>query len=236
VPVGDEILTYENLRVSRRIRPGLEVRFRLQGGQPLEDLLGEGGGACRGEVVAAMFQELAVRIWTSPADMTLPTAPGSPLQMAVYDQGSVYLGEGRSLDRAAPGDVLWVEVAREWRKVDRRRSFRVQVDVPVEIWLPGHGLPVLRHTLDLSETGLRVHSLPAAPGEIVQVRLGLAPVAHQVQMEARVVRHGESAGQNWTALDFVDPDPADRERIRRFLFHEEARLLASRLRAPQGQV
>lgn len=224
-----EKVRYDDLKATGRLRPGTPVRVTAAEPGPIAaPLEGDDQLVANGEVVAAMARELALRVWEHVPGTTAGRV--AMLRVQVEHDAALYLADVGPVETPSPGETFWAAVPFEWTRLNRRGAYRLDVDLPVLIHIPGSAHPVLRRMLDLSATGCRVEAVNARPDEVVQLRFGLMPVAREIIAAARVVRSGKKGGTEWTAMEFVDLTGADRDRIVRYMFEEQTRLLAQRLR------
>jgi hypothetical protein len=227
--VNTETVRYDDLKATGRLAPGRQVRVTAATEEPIDHPLDLSDDMfANGEIVAAMATELAMRVWER-----IPGVTGTHMAMLrvqVEHESALYLADVGPVEPPAPGETFWTPVPFEWTRLNRRGAYRLDVDLPVLILQPGMSNPVLRRMLDLSVTGCRVEAVSAQPGEILQLRFGLMPVAREIVVRARVVRSGKSRGVQWTALEFLDIVPADQDRLVRYMLDEQRRLLAERLR------
>ncbi len=211
---------------TRRLYPGQPANVAAASvDMPTDDM--DEAPPPNGEIVAPRPSELALRLWQRVPGLT----PGrlAPLRIAVEHHTAVYFAESSPVEPPYPGETFWAPVPLEWTRVDRRLAYRLPVDVPVRVHLPGTSVPALRRLLDLSASGCRVERLTAETGTEVEMRFGLLPSAVEMRLRARVVHSGGQPPETWTALTFVDLDSANEERISRFLLDEERRRLGPRL-------
>lgn len=220
-----ERVRYDDLVATRRLYPGQGVRVRLAGAAaPTAD---DEPVASNGEVVAPCPSELAMRLWerVPGADAGRPTM----LRIEAEHDSALYFVDVGPVEPPSPGETFWAPVPIEWSRVDRRGAYRVEVDLPVRVFAAGSPVPMLRRLVELSAGGCRVEPLAVREGDTVELRFGLLPVATEITMRARVVRHGGIPSRGWTALAFLDFDSADEERVTRFLVDQQRRELAARL-------
>ena len=224
------MVRYDDLKATGRLVPGRPVRVTGTDQSPITNPIEHGDDSqfANGEIVAAMATELALRVWER-----VPGLQGGHmvmLRVQVENDAALFLADVGPVEPPAPGETFWASVPFEWIRLNRRGSFRLDVDLPVLILLPGMSNPVLRRMLDLSQTGCRVEAVASHLDDIVQLRFGLMPVAREIVLRARVVRTGKSGGVEWTALEFQDIVAADRDRLVRYMMDEQRRLFAQRLR------
>ncbi len=217
-----ERVRYDDLVATRRLYPGQAARVCVidadESGQP---------AMRNGEIVAPRSSEIALRLWqripgVEPGQLTT-------LRIEVEHHSALYFANAGPVEPPYPGETFWAPAPLEWSRVDRRRAYRLEVDLPVRVFVPGSPVPALRRLLDLSASGCRVEPLAVDIGAEVEVRFGLLPTAMEVIVRARVVRTGGTPSSSWTALAFVGLDSAGEERITRFLLDQQRRELASRL-------
>ncbi len=224
------MVRYDDLKATGRLVPGRPVRVTAANDGPIVAPIEHGDDAvfANGEIVAPMASELAMRLWER-----VPGIDGGHmvmLRVQVENDAALFLADVGPVEPPSPGETFWASVPFEWIRLNRRGAYRLDVDLPVLILLPGMPNPVLRRMLDLSVGGCRVEAVAARPGDVVQLRFGLMPIAREVVARARVVRTGKSRGVEWTALEFQDLVAADRDRLVRYMLDEQRRLLAQRLR------
>ncbi len=221
-----ETVTYESLTRSRRLVPGASLRVTRADETPIERQIDVENPA-RGELVAAMTREIALRLWDSVPYVN--RGDTVRLRVGIEADGSFFLADVGPAEIPARGEIFWADVPTEWLRVDRRRSYRLEIDLPVEIHSRGASLPVLRRMLDLSLSGCRVEAISSPIGSHVDVRFGIAPVANEMNVSGRVVRTSVGPTSSWSAIEFDDLAGLDSERLRRFLFEQERLRLMSRL-------
>jgi len=221
-----EPVRYDSLTRTRRLVPGSILRVTRTDDTPLETQVDVPNPA-RGELVAAMSREIALRLWDPVPGVN--RGDHVRLRVGVESEGSFFLADVGPAEIPARGEIFWADVPSEWLRVDRRRGYRLDVDLPVEIRTAGGGLPVLRRMLDLSTSGCRIEAISSPVGSRVELRFAIEPVASEIVVTGRVVRTSESGSSSWSAIAFEDLPTPQVERLSRFLFERERVRLMSRL-------
>lgn len=221
-----EPASYESLTRTRRLVPGASLRITRADDTPIQDQIDVPNPA-RGELVAAMSREIALRLW----DLVPGVSRGDHvlLRVGVESDGCFFLADVGPADIPSRGEIFWADVPMEWTRVDRRRSYRLEIDLAVEIHTEGTSLPVLRRMLDLSLSGCRVEAISSPIGSRVRLSFGIEPIASEVSLAGRVVRTSGIGPSSWSAIQFDEPPASDAERLRRFLFERERAILMTRL-------
>lgn len=221
-----ELVTYESLSRTRRLTPGTSLRVTRADETPIEQQL-DVANAAHGELVAAMSREIALRVWDPIPGVN--RGDHVTLRVGIESEGSFFLADVGPADIPSQGEIFWADVPSEWLRVDRRQSYRLEIDLQVEVHTPGATLPVLRRMLDLSLTGCRLEAVASPIGTRVVLRFGIEPVASEVSVPGRVVRTNDGGASSWSAVVFEELTGSDAERLRRFLFERERLLLMRRL-------
>jgi hypothetical protein len=134
----------------------------------------------------------------------------------------LFRGEGIVAPQAEDSPVLWIRL--DVSKIAQRRE-HIRADISVEIELTQTaGIPVAGRTIDLSGGGMRAKMpLDLVAGERVEFKV-YVPDEAPVAGVAEVIRGTEGTGY---AFRFVWMQPADRERLIRYVFAEHRREFAT---------
>ncbi|MCY0881889.1 MAG: PilZ domain-containing protein, partial [Firmicutes bacterium] len=221
-----EPASYESLTRTRRLVPGASLRITRTDDTPIHSQIDVANPA-RGELVAAMSREIALRLWDPVPGVN--RGDRVFLRVGLESDGSFFMADVGPADIPSRGEIFWADVPSEWTRVDRRRSYRLEIDIAVEIRTDGTSLPVLRRMLDLSLNGCRVEAISSPIGSRVRLRFGIEPVASELDVAGRVVRTSGVGASSWSAIQFDELPAPDAERLRRFLFDRERSLLMTRL-------
>lgn len=177
------------------------------------------------------------------AGQVAAVAPGTAVEVQYHRRQTVCGFQATVLD-CRPGRLPLVTVSRpaEVREVQRREYVRWPVSLPLVVSPVAEGTPVRGRVVDLSGGGLAAE----VPGEWevgleVRLHFGLGPGRPEARAEARVVRvaGGGTAEQGAAghgavrrvrrvprvAFEFTRIEPAERERIIRYIFDRQREFL-----------
>ena len=106
-----------------------------------------------------------------------------------------------------------------------RRSFRVRVDFPVTVIVPGHELVLNGSALDVSRGGMRVATSTDLPmGQPIIMRFTLPSGERELLVHAKIVLSFYDASKKTYAhgIAFTQYTPRDQEEIGHFISAHEA--------------
>lgn len=188
--------------------------------------------------VAALNSEIVTLLAPLTGGAVTPVHVGTSLLIQVVrpdlHRGHGLEGDAVLLQRWYEDRVaLWdVSRPRQWRKFQRRSFFRIDAALAVALLPQGEGQEDWRsyQSRNISGGGLLVVGPPLSPGTKALVRIELPE--REVRAEGVVVRcceRGEAGrgGRNTPAelgLRFTAIDPADQDRIVRFVLERQAEL------------
>ncbi|HNT37202.1 MAG TPA: flagellar brake protein, partial [bacterium] len=121
----------------------------------------------------------------------LPLPKGLKMRASVVRDDALYLFDSLIIDREAGNvPVLVIPVPDELERVQRRQSYRLSTEIPVELIVPAGDTATARqrHSIDLSGTGLRIAGEPLPLGMIVHLKMHLPNRNTPIFAVAEVVR------------------------------------------------
>lgn len=160
--------------------------------------------------------------------------PGQRWVVRYFDEMREYrfTARIRSVQRT-PVALAWLELPAQVEEIQRRQHVRLPVILPAHVWVEAGeeegdtpGLPA--STVDISAGGVQLRladALPAAGSYRVAIELAEGPVTARARRVRSVERRLPDGRCHWDyGFAFVEIDPADQDRIVRFIFTEQRRL------------
>ena len=208
-------------------------------GDRVEIIIAEGNfqGEYPSQVINVDGQDLTLAIPVFRGHL-VPVRPGIDLVVKILKPDAIYQFETvivrRSDDDRTNGFII--PLPKKMVRKQRRSDVRVEVCLPVEVWVfdspqKERWKTVSARTIDLSAGGTRIESAEEFTANFpLEINL-LLPGDEPIHLICRYIRGGRLSGRGkyWTALRFEAIKERDKRRILQFVFQKQQDLRAKGL-------